>query len=85
MLFFGAFIVRYRFELALAFPLVAIIMAIYLNLGFRPNSPAEHPERLYREPVLMAAVIVCAVLMTVLVFADLPWIRDLFTPSIDPQ
>lgn len=85
MLFFGAFIIRYRLELILSFPLVALIMAIYLNLGFQPNSSAEHPEKLYREPLLMAAVIACAVLISVLFFVDLPFVRDLFPPSIDPQ
>ena len=49
MLFFGAFIVRYRLELILSFPLVALFMALYLHLSFRTNSPVEHPEKLYRE------------------------------------
>ena len=33
MLFFGAFIMRYRLELILAFPAVALVMAMYLFLG----------------------------------------------------
>ena len=49
MLFFGAFIVRYRLELILSFPLVAVFMAMYLHLAFRPDSPVENPEKLYRE------------------------------------
>ena len=31
MLFFGAFVMRYRLELILSFPLIAFIMAMYLN------------------------------------------------------
>ena len=31
MLFLGAFIMRYRLELILAFPLVALVMAMYLS------------------------------------------------------
>lgn len=85
MLFFGAFAIRYRMELILAFPFIALIMAIYLRLGFQPNSPAEHPEKLYREPLLMVAVLACTLLMSVLVFVDLPMVRELFTPSISPQ
>ena len=57
MLFFGAFIVRYRLELVLSFPLVAIFMAMYLRLSFRPDSPVEHPEALYRERALMVVLV----------------------------
>ncbi len=82
MLFFGAFIVRYRLEFIGSFPLVALIMALYLSLAFRDPSPAEHPEQLYREPYLVAAVVACAVVMTVLLFVDLPWLRDAFSPGV---
>src|SRR5579864_4914067 len=34
MLFFGAFAIRYRIELILGFPLVALTMAIYFKLSF---------------------------------------------------
>jgi 4-hydroxybenzoate polyprenyltransferase len=78
MLFFGAFCVRYRLELILSFPLIALIMAIYLQLAFRPDSPVEHPEQLYRERGLMAAVVVCAIVMVVLLFVDIPALVDLF-------
>ena len=59
MLFFGAFIIRYRLELILSFPLVALTMAWYFNLGFRRNSPVQHPEGLYHEP-LVWSVVLCA-------------------------
>lgn len=82
MLFFGAFVIRYRLELILAFPLVAVIMAIYLHLAFEPSSPVEHPEKLYRQTGLMVAVVACAVLMLVLLFVDLPWLADFFPRGI---
>ena len=50
MLFLGAFVMRYRLELILAFPLVALVMAIYLGLAFKPESAVVNPEKLYREP-----------------------------------
>jgi decaprenyl-phosphate phosphoribosyltransferase len=65
MLFFGAFIMRYRLELILSFPLVALVMATYLSLAFKKDSAAQRPEGLYREPKLMIAVVACAVLMVV--------------------
>ena len=63
MLFLGAFVMRYRLELILAFPLIALVMAIYLGLAFKPESAVVNPEKLYREPVLMVAVVACAVAM----------------------
>jgi len=82
MLFFGAFIMRYRVELILAFPLVALVMAQYLSLAFKPDSAVQRPEGLYREPALMAAVIVCAVVMVLLLFINLPILQRIFSPTI---
>ena len=82
MLFFGAFIMRYRLELILAFPLVALVMAVYLSLGFHDDSAAQRPERLHAEPALMAAVIVCAALMLLLLFVDVPVLYRIFTATI---
>jgi 4-hydroxybenzoate polyprenyltransferase len=82
MLFFGAFIMRYRIELILAFPLVALVMAVYLSLAFKTDSAAQRPEGLYREPALMAAVIVCTVAMSILLFVNLPVLHKIFAPTI---
>jgi 4-hydroxybenzoate polyprenyltransferase len=82
MLFFGAFIVRYRLELILSFPLVAVIMAMYLHLAFRADSPVENPEKLYRERGLMAVLVVTVVVMIVLLFVDLPFLGDWFSASV---
>jgi 4-hydroxybenzoate polyprenyltransferase len=81
MLFLGAFIMRYRLELVLSFPLIALVMAVYLSLAFKDNSAAARPEGLYREPVLMTAVIACTALMLSLLFIDLPIIDTIFVSS----
>jgi hypothetical protein len=81
MLFFGAFLMRYRLELVLSFPLIAVVMAIYFSLAFKRDSPAEHPEKLYREPKLMLAVISCTAMMTLCLAVDMPWIGRLFIPT----
>jgi hypothetical protein len=82
MLFFGAFAMRYRIELIVSFPLIAFVMAIYLAVGFRPDSAAQRPEGLYREPVLMAAVVACTVLVAILLFVDLPGVSRVFVPTL---
>lgn len=80
MLFFGAFIARYRLELVLAFP-VSLVMAVYFALSFEADSAVQHPEYLYREPRLMAAVIACALTLAVLMFVQIPQLYELFAPS----
>jgi decaprenyl-phosphate phosphoribosyltransferase len=82
MLFFGAFAMRYRIELIVSFPLIALVMAIYLAVGFRPDSAAQRPEGLYREPVLMLAVVACTILVVTLLFVDLPTVDRIFVPTL---
>jgi hypothetical protein len=81
MLFLGAFIMRYRLELILTFPLVALVMAIYLALAFKPESAVVNPEGLYREPVLMGAVVACSLGMALLMLVDIPVLATVFTPT----
>ena len=82
MLFFGAFIMRYRVELVLAFPLVALVMSLYLSIAFKPDSAVQRPEGLYREPALMVAIIVCTAAMVILLFVNLPILHRIFSPTI---
>ena len=81
MLFLGAFIMRYRLELILAFPLIALVMAIYLNLAFKPESAVVNPEKLYREKTLMIAVVACAAAMLTLMIVDIPALDTIFKPT----
>lgn len=81
MLFFGAFIMRYRLEMILAFPLIALLMAMYFNLAFARDSAAQHPEKLYREPRLMALLALCCTVLVLTCFVHLPWLQRLFPKS----
>lgn len=85
MLFFGAFVMRYRLELILAFPAIAFVMAVYLSLSFNDDSAVQKPEKLYREPTLMLSVVGCALLIAGLLFVDLPLARRLFVPTVPTQ
>jgi decaprenyl-phosphate phosphoribosyltransferase len=82
MLFLGAFIIRYRIELILAFPLVAFTMAIYLKLAFKADSAVQNPEKLYREPLLMASFATTALTMGLLLFIRMPRLEMFFTPTL---
>ena len=58
-----------------------MVMAIYLSLAFKKHSAAQNPEGLYREPLLMAAVVACAILMGVLMLVNIPVMQTLFAPT----
>jgi hypothetical protein len=81
MLFFGAFMMRYRIELILSFPCIAWLMAAYFSLSFRHESAVQNPEHLYREPMLMIPLAICVALVVLLLFVDLPWIGAFFPRS----
>ncbi|HEY4379991.1 MAG TPA: UbiA prenyltransferase family protein [Acidobacteriaceae bacterium] len=82
MLFFGAFIIRYRIELVLVFPLVALMMATYFKLAFQPNSAVQNPEKLYREPLLMVESGLVSLSMIILLYVDVPIISRIFSPTL---
>lgn len=82
MLFLGAFIIRYRIELILGFPLVAFTMAIYLKIAFKPQSAVQNPEKLYREPLLMASFVATSLVMGLLLFIHMPRLEQFFTPTL---
>jgi decaprenyl-phosphate phosphoribosyltransferase len=82
MLFLGAFIIRYRIELILGFPFVAFTMAIYLKLSFKPESAVQNPEKLYREPLLMASFASTVLVMGILLFVRMPRLEQFFLPTI---
>ncbi|HEV2645561.1 MAG TPA: UbiA prenyltransferase family protein [Acidobacteriaceae bacterium] len=82
MMFFGAFAIRYRIELLLGFPLVAMVMAIYFKLAFKTNSAVQNPEKLYREHHLMVWFSATVAVMVLLLFVRLPWLEGAFMPTL---
>jgi hypothetical protein len=81
MLFFGAFIMRYRMEMVFSFPFVALLMADYFQLSFVEDSPVQNPEKLYREPRIMALLAVCGIVLTVMLYVNMPWLARVFPKS----
>lgn len=77
----GIFMARYHVELVLATPLVALALAYYMHLGFKANSPVQHPERLFREKKLMMLVLLAFLACAVLLIVDIPAFRNLVTAT----
>src|SRR3984885_6431334 len=82
MLFLGAFIIRYRIELILGFPLVALTMSIYLKTAFKPESAVQNPEKLYKEPMLMASFLATVCVLGLMLFIRIPRLEIFFTPPL---
>jgi 4-hydroxybenzoate polyprenyltransferase len=81
MLFFGAFIMRYRMEMVFAFPFIALLMAVYFQLSFVEDSPVQNPEKLYREPRIMTLLAVCCFVLVAMLYINLPWLARVFPKS----
>jgi hypothetical protein len=47
----------------------------------KDDSAAQNPEKLYREPALMASVVGAALVIVVLLSVDLPVMHRIFTPT----
>jgi 4-hydroxybenzoate polyprenyltransferase len=81
MLFFGAFIMRYRMEMIFAFPFIALLMTVYFNLAFTQDSPVQNPEKLFREPRVMALLGACCTVLVLTSFVQMPWLAQIFPKS----
>jgi decaprenyl-phosphate phosphoribosyltransferase len=81
-LFAGIFMVRYHLELVLYAPVAAGMFAWYLHLGLLPDSPAQKPEKLYRQRGFFAYVCFSAVLFVLLMFTSIPWLYEVF--NVEP-
>ena len=84
-LFFGIFLIRYRMELILSIPLIAGFMTWYIHLGFLENSPAQYPERLYKQRGFVLYCLLCSGVLLVLLFLPLPMLYDIFEASFTPR
>ncbi len=79
-LFFGIFMIRYRIELILSVPLIAGFIPVYMRLAFWEDSPAQYPEKLYRQKGLMVYTTACVFLVMALLFIDIPLLESLLRP-----
>jgi decaprenyl-phosphate phosphoribosyltransferase len=81
-LFAGIFIVRYHIELILFAPFAAGLFAFYLHIGLQPNSPAQNPEKLYRQRGFFAYMLLTTAVFLLLMFTSIPGLYSLF--NVEP-
>ncbi|MBI2989759.1 MAG: UbiA prenyltransferase family protein [Candidatus Magasanikbacteria bacterium] len=70
--FFGVFIIKHRIELLLSLPLFSILFGWYLSLGMNSDSPAQRPEKLYRERWFMLYILLLTMSVSLLLWVDFP-------------
>jgi len=78
--FSGIFLIRYKFELILTMPILALLIAEYMRIGFLPNSPVQYPEKLYKQPNLVIICLLYLISFGVLLFVHIPWLESIFDP-----
>ena len=81
-LFLGIFLIRYQIELLISIPFLAGVIAWYIHLGFRDDSPTQYPEKLYHERGFMLYIGFCLAVLIAALFVDLPWLDYLFEPTL---
>ena len=75
-LFIGIFLVKHKLEFVFALPFQALLLVWYLNLGFKEDSPTQHPEILYKEKGFLLFLLFVIVITAGLFFIDIPSFRD---------
>lgn len=83
-MFSGVFIARYKLELVLATPLIVYTMSYYLHIGYKPQSPAQYPEHLYKAHKLVWLVALSFIACSVLLLVEIPGFETLFEPTVLP-
>lgn len=80
--FIGVFLVKYRIEFVLTFPLFATLFTWYLAIGLKRDSAAQAPEKLYRETPFMIFAALTFIVAGLLFFIDVPMLRGLMEPQL---
>ena len=65
-------------ELILFLPFAAAFIAYYFKIGFWPNSPVQHPEKLFKRKRFLFATLGCFVLFLFLMSVSIPRLYDWF-------
>ncbi len=79
--FMGIFLIRYRIELIVSIPVIALVIAHYLRMSLWHDSPVQAPESLYKEKFFMFLVLSCVTIIFLLFLVDIPYIREFFAPA----
>ena len=80
--FIAVFLIKYRVEFILTFPLFAILFGWYLSIGLKNDLAAQAPEKLYRETGLLCFAAFTFVVTCLVLLVKLPFLRWLAEPQL---
>lgn len=80
----AVFLIKYRIEYLLSFPLFALLFAAYLRLGLKRGSNAQTPERLFEERLIVVVVGLLVAALALLSVVDIPSLGVLSEPHYLP-
>jgi 4-hydroxybenzoate polyprenyltransferase len=80
--FIGIFLIKYRIEFLLTFPLFAALFTWYLSIGLERYSAAQAPETLYRETGFLAFAALTFIVAALALVVDVPSLRSLMEPYL---
>lgn len=75
--FLGVFLIKYKIELLLSFPLFSLLFAWYLKISMEENSAAQNPEKLFFNKKFIAYVVLISLLVYYLILIDIPLLNKL--------
>jgi len=78
--FLGIFLIKYRIEFLLTFPLFALLFTWYLAIGLKPDSAAQAPEKLYKEGKFLVFFGILCFIVCLLLFIDLKFMEWFTVP-----
>ena len=70
--FLSVFLVKYRIEYILVLPFVVALFTTYFVMATKPGSTAQKPEKLFREPGLLAIVVALVAAFIFTTCVDIP-------------
>lgn len=80
--FSGIFLIKYRLELLIAMPFLCGLFCLYFGISFKADSAVQKPEKLYKEKFLMLYTGFIVVLVTILMFVDIPGLKFLLSKTL---
>jgi len=80
--FLAIFLIKYHIEFVLLFPLIAFLFVWYLEIGMRPLSAAQSPEKLFREKNFFSYVVFLCFLTIGLALLEIPALSSLSEPVL---
>lgn len=78
----GVFLIKYRIEYLLLFPLISGLFASYLRVALKPSSRAQKPEKLIREKTLWVMMALLMALFLACSLIDIPQLHILIDPYL---